>query len=395
MFELYELARVLVAVLVGFVVVVVLSFIASPQPVVAPSTAPPAVIVPATTTAPLATTTLSVATSNPKVATTTVPKPVSKPAPKPVSPAPPKVEDLKITLNDAIQSFTDLSSGASTSTLSINDRVRAALVNIICTTEASGPFESISGSGVIIDPRGVILTNAHVAQFFLLRDYPHKNFVQCIIRTGSPAAPMYTAELLFLPPSWINKNASKIVQESPTGSGEKDYALLRITGGVSGNIKLPAQFPFVLTSLVSPAVGDDVLEAGYAAGFLGGITVQNNLFASSAYAKVQQLFTFETNTADLFALGGSIVAQHGSSGGAVTRTDGTLIGVIVTTTDAVDTSSRDLRAVATSYIVRDYESERGKTLEAALSADLGSEADIFARVFAPSERQALITALEK
>src|SRR5581483_7670669 len=69
----------------------------------------------------------------------------------------------------------------------VNATLRSSLVNILCTTVGGGLFRPISGSGVIIDTRGVILTNAHVAQFFLLKDYPFKNNIQCVVRTGSPA----------------------------------------------------------------------------------------------------------------------------------------------------------------------------------------------------------------
>ena len=47
----------------------------------------------------------------------------------------------------------------------LNEKSRSALVNILC--EATAPLRSTSGSGVIIDSRGVILTNAHIAQLFL------------------------------------------------------------------------------------------------------------------------------------------------------------------------------------------------------------------------------------
>src|ERR1700733_7735385 len=63
----------------------------------------------------------------------------------------------------------------SLSSTELNTQTRAALVNIECTTIAGGTFEPISGSGVVIDSDGVILTNAHVAQFFLLRDYGQSN----------------------------------------------------------------------------------------------------------------------------------------------------------------------------------------------------------------------------
>lgn len=394
MLTVLALIRTVALIVVALGLAIIVSYIPAPKTAEAPKLAPVTTISTATTTVAVV-----VASSTPVIVPKLITKPSTTPTPAPPKQKPvailPKVEDLNITLNQAIQAITNLSSGASTTTISVNDRVRAALVNIICTTDVSGPFESISGSGVIIDPRGVIITNAHIAQFFLLRDYPHKDFVRCVIRTGSPASPKYTAELLFLPPTWIAKNAAKINDESPTGSGEHDYALLRITGGVSSAVQLPPQFPFVLTAISSPLIGTNVLQAGYAAGFLGGISIQTNLFAVSAYAKVMRQYTYGVDTADLFSLGGSIVAQQGSSGGAVTNTDGTLIGVIVTSTTATDTASRDLRALATSYIIRDFETERGKSLAQTLASDLDAEVDIYSKVFAPSARQTLIAELEK
>lgn len=363
------------------------------EPVHAPALNFPTLVSPTTT--PSATV---VPTTTPTITIDVPPAPVevkpkeTKPTSAPTPPTPPKTVP-PLSLGEAIQTITDLATQQPTSTQSINERTRAALVNIICTTDTAGSFESISGSGVIIDPRGVILTNAHVAQFFLLKDYPRDDFVDCVIRTGSPARNAYTAKLMFLPPSWVSNNAKKIVQETPTGTGERDYALLKITGSV-GSVTLPSQFPFLLTSLVPPDKGDTVLQAGYAAGFLGGITVQNDLFATSAYTTVRDVYTFDANTADLFALGGTIVAQQGSSGGPVVDEEGILIGIIVTSTTADDTASRVLRALATSYIVRDFELERGKSLQSVLATDLNAEVAIFESIFAPSERDALIDAIE-
>lgn len=389
---LLSVLQYLLTAVVAVGIVIAISLGTAPAAVAPTEPQPQKIDVVATTTA---TTTLAVASSTPVVpkpaATTT--KPVATPTPKPTAPVAevPKVEDIKLTLNETINTITDL---AASTTPSVNDRVRSALVNIICTTEIGGPFESISASGVIIDPRGVIITNAHAAQFFLLRDYPRPNFVQCIIRTGSPATPKYTAELLFISPSWIGKNAEKLDDDAPTGNGEHDYALLRITGTVSSNVQMPSAFPFVLTALNSPPLGTDVLVAGYAAGFLGGISVAKELYASSAFSKVGQVYTYEGSTIDLLSVGGTIVAQQGSSGGAVTTTDGTLVGVIVTSTQAAETANRDLRAIATSYILRDFESDRGKSLQDVLSGSLAAEAEIFTRVYAPLLKQKLVDVLE-
>ena len=278
---------------------------------------------------------------------------------------------------------------------SVTNTVRAAVVNIICVTKASGPFNSISGSGVLIDSRGVILTNAHVGQFFLLKDYPTPDFVSCVVRTGSPAYPRYTAELLYFPPSWMAKNAYKITQESPTGNGEHDWALLRITGTVNPKDSLPSSFPYLAIATYPPAQGASTILAAYPAGFLGGITVAEALYSASAFATIREVYTFGTDTVDLFSIGGTVVAQKGSSGGAVTDEKGTLTGLIVTATDAPDTASRDLRAIATSYIIRDFANEFGSPLPVFLENDIKAEAHSFALGTAPTLTTELRQALER
>ena len=278
---------------------------------------------------------------------------------------------------------------------STNDIVRGALVNIICTTETAGPVNPISGSGVIIDPRGIILTNAHVAQFFLLENYPRPGFIDCYIRTGSPATAKYTAELMFLPPSWIKDNAQKIDDAAPTGNGEHDWALVGITGTISDSIDAPSTFSYLPVSLNTPSKGDQVLVAGYPAGFLGGITVAKELYAASANAQIKELYTFGSQSIDLFSIGGSIVAQQGSSGGAAATPDGILTGVIVTSTSAPDTASRDLRAIATRYIVEDFASETGISLSSYLGGNLAENTLAFRQNIFPTLAAALISVLEK
>ncbi|MBI3573895.1 trypsin-like peptidase domain-containing protein, partial [Candidatus Kaiserbacteria bacterium] len=289
---------------------------------------------------------LAVATSTPKK-TTTIPKPIPPKKPTPGQSPTQPIQNIVDSITQTITAATN----ATSSPLSLNDTVRASTINILCATLSGGPLNSISASGVIIDSRGIILTNAHVGQFFLLKDYPSPDFVQCIIRTGSPATPKYTAELLFISPSWIADNAYKINQEKPQGNGEHDYAFLRITGTVNQNIAMPARFPFLPIATNPPNTGQDVLLTGYPAGFLGGITVATNLYSASAYARVGNLYPFEdnTNTADLFSIGGSVVAQQGSSGGAVSDVNGVLVGLISTTSEAPDTASRDLQAISTPY----------------------------------------------
>jgi hypothetical protein len=279
----------------------------------------------------------------------------------------------------------------------LNAQTRSALVNILCTTKAGGSFEPISGSGVMVDTRGVILTNAHVAQFFLLHDYGSPGNVQCVIRTGSPAEPAYNAELLYLPPSWVNANASQITSQKAMGTGENDYAFLLITNPAAPTLPYPSSFPALAMTSASPDVNDPVLLAAYPAGFLGGTTIQMDLYVSSALSTVQELFTFDDpSNIDLISLGGTVVAQSGSSGGAVvSATSGKLIGIIATESQGTTTASRDLNAITISHINRSLTSLGQGGITGLLSGDLNQEAQDFNTNTAPGEIKTLEAVLNK
>ena len=307
-----------------------------------------------------------------------IPSPVEAPTPQPVSPPQPVQVHLPPGSN-------------------LNDATRDALVNILCITKAGGYLKPISGSGVIVDSHGIVLTNAHVGQFFLLRNYTVKDNVTCTIRTGSPARNLYTAELLYLPPTWIAANARKIVQEVPTGTGRNDYAFLRITGRTDPAASLPPSFPFIPPTLRDPVIGEGVLLAGYPAGFIEGETVQTNLYSSSAKTSISAIYTFEEGGgSDLISVGGTILSQHGSSGGVVVTTqEASAIGTIVTATDGVTTAERDLRAITFRHIDESYRRETGEGLNDLFSSDFAQKASIFNLTIVPSLSRALIDELEK
>ncbi|MDE2071594.1 MAG: trypsin-like peptidase domain-containing protein [Patescibacteria group bacterium] len=275
----------------------------------------------------------------------------------------------------------------------VNDAARAAVVNIYCTTLAGGDLNPISGSGVVIDSRGIILTNAHVAQFLLLRDYLTKDNIDCVVRTGGPAAPRYRAQVLYLPPEWVVANAEQIKKEHATGTGQFDYAFLRITGATNGK-PLPDPLPHVPMS-VSADSGQRVVLAAYPAGFLDGINTSKALYLTSAITTIGQLYSFgDTHTVDILSVGGTVVSQSGASGGAVVRvSDGALVGIITTDSNATTTSARNLYAVSINYIDRALSAAGKGGILGLLSGDLAQKAADFATTTAPQETQLLESAL--
>lgn len=250
----------------------------------------------------------------------------------------------------------------------LNTHARGVLVNIICTTKEN-LFKPVSGSGVIIDSRGIILTNAHVAQYVLLQDVGVT--IECSVRTGSPARPIGTPRVLFIPDVWIQEHAHEIADQKAQGTGEYDVALLFVEA------ETPLPHTPIDTTEATIQEGVSVLAGSYAAGFTGGILVQRDLFASTAITTIGTLYTFGSGSTDLFSLGGIILAQSGSSGGGVFNQAGSLIGLIVTATDALTTGERDVRALSTVYIRTFLEKHLGMSLYEFLSQDAKEQTTLF------------------
>jgi hypothetical protein len=157
--------------------------------------------------------------------------------------------------------------------------------------------------------------------------------------------------------------------EKPTGSGEDDFALLKITGAVGNTASLPPEFPFL-----PPDTGDSYLKksdtlllAAYPSAFLGGILTQTNLNAVSTFGKINRIFTFGEKTPDLISIEGSLLAQQGSSGGAVASSEGKLLAIISATTESAKIDARLLDAITLSYIDREISTQSGANMEAFLT----------------------------
>lgn len=241
-----------------------------------------------------------------------------------------------------------------------------AIVNILCGSPVGSPLSGITGSGVIIDKRGVILTNAHVAQYVLLQQ--NANWpTQCVVRTGAPAKARYTVSVLTISTAWIQEYATKITVKSLKDTGENDWGLLYITGRTDGSARKQI-YPFVPIEAREAAAitGDRVLVSSYPAGFLGSAIIRKDLWPVSTVITIKKVYTFTHYIIDLLSLGGNIVAQGGASGGAVINQWGKLVGIIATSSSGSTTSKRDLRAITLSHINRSIETQTGKSLDAFL-----------------------------
>lgn len=269
----------------------------------------------------------------------------------------------------------------------------SALVNIFCTFTTADYVRTTTGSGFFIDPDGIILTNAHIAQFLLLEKTNHFGDANCIVRTSSPATPRYTADLLYISPAWVEENADMIDADVPTGTGERDYALLYVSGDVD-HWPLPAQFPAlaVADDLLPVSVKDtDVTAAGYPATDLVKNGPDTALIAREAKTSISELYTFGSNYADVFSVRGSDVGAEGASGGPVVNAEGEAIGMIATRGDDETDGKGSLRAITLSHINRTIKEETGFSLTENLNGDIPFRAKVFADTMSPF----LVTLLEQ
>jgi len=275
---------------------------------------------------------------------------------------------------------------ATQSSLSPEEQIIHSLVNIFCHYKTDSYTKTTTGTGFFINENGVILTNAHVAQFLLLKELKDSNLeAECIIRTGNPATPRYTAELLFISPTWISHNAALITDEMPKGTGEFDYALLYVSGSVE-NQTVPITHPAVTVDtayLSKNLIRSTVITAGYPASALIREGANASLVPKTASTTIVDLYTFGSNYADIFTVTASAVGEQGASGGPIILPNKGAIGLIVTKGDERIDGAKSLRALTLSYIDRTIHAETGYSLMENTQGDLNFRGKIFKQALAP------------
>lgn len=254
----------------------------------------------------------------------------------------------------------------------ISEEIRNATVNLYCRIKAGKKTYATTGSGVFIDDDGVILTNAHVAQYFLLDGAEGKVSGHCSVRTGSPAKERYTASILYFPSIWAEQNKDELKKGGSRGNGVNDFALLYVTGAKKGS--LPASFPALPIDLSgTTSEGEIVTVAGYPTGDLDfdGIRKKLMLMASSPMITRTGALT-EALQLDMLTLGSSAVGSFGVSGGPVVD-NGEVAGIVALKNAAK--KSHVLRAITVSYVDRMLTALTGRSLETILADDLAKQAE--------------------
>ena len=127
-----------------------------------------------------------------------------------------------------------------------------------------------------------------------------------IARKSRSATERYGGTLLYLPVPWIVRHAKYIDNPEPRGTGEDDYAFLLITEIADGGSFFPTVFPFVTpkTSQLRIKKDDFVLLSGYPTKTttVEDVAVLETINIVSTFAIIGELFTFDSDTLDLFSL---------------------------------------------------------------------------------------------
>lgn len=271
---------------------------------------------------------------------------------------------------------------------SVNNTVSdplSALVNIFCTFTTPTTIRTTTGTGFFVHSDGVILTNAHVAQYLLLGETELLGDAECLVRTGDPAKAEYKAELLYIPPTWVQKNAELIDNEAPTGTGERDYALLYVSSSVT-KTPLPASFPSLAVDtnyLPRSVEGSSIRAVGYPATDLIKNGANSPLIPIIATTTISELYTFGSNYADVFSIHGTNVGAEGSSGGPIVNSEGKVIGMIATRGNDETDGKGSLRAITLSHINTTIKEETGFPLESNVSGNVAYRSQVFTKTLLP------------
>lgn len=254
---------------------------------------------------------------------------------------------------------------------SVDSSIENVSVNIQCTRKIGNVTSLTTGSGVIISSSGVVLTNAHVAQYFLLKESGYN----CSMRRENIPLYGFVAKPLYISEKWIENNHQQLKSSVPTGTGKYDYALLHITGNTNPTIPLP-KFPSLSLNTTNEflKIGDKVTVSGYPGLISYSLEIAKNASLQKEVVTIKDIYTLGNNTVDVVSSSDTSLAQRGASGGGAFKNN-QLAGIIVSTKDGSNSGKFAVNILTLDYINREIRNETGKNISSFVSGDL-SQASI-------------------
>lgn len=264
--------------------------------------------------------------AKPRFAPLPRPAPLLKPVPSIAIPLPPPPPAPLPSLNISDQEF--------------YGRFAPAVIQIFCQT----PQEIFTASGVIVNERGLVLTNAHVAEIVRTAGEPN-----CQARHGNPAERFATLQIVFA--------ADTSVKITGTNVPQRDFAFLRLVAPTE-----PFSVAAITIGVAAP--GTALWTLGYPSEFLQSLTASSNSNFVFSSLRVDGYIDVDDTpaSAEGYVFRGGLILQQGSSGTALFAPDGTVVGLIFATTRGATTADREGVAFTTPYMDIILRAEAGQGL---------------------------------
>lgn len=265
-------------------------------------------------------------------------------------------------INDKLNVFNKSKTG-------LSEELDRVVINIVCKNSSGD--SSYTGSGVLISSDGLVVTSAHVAQLFLLED--HSDEYNCTIYRYDDWDFNYSADVVYFPTKWIEKNLEYIRGEKIVGTGEFDYALLVLKDKNGKDVDESQKFPYIdIYTDYNIDIKQLVLVAGYPNMERSPETSRGSGKLLIDLSEIEDVFTLISGKVDIFTSSNSILGAAGSSGGGVfslvDNVNLKLVGLITSVSDS--SGNAKINSISMSYIRKSMEIESDADIYDYINGDI-------------------------
>ncbi len=208
-----------------------------------------------------------------------------------------------------------------------------AVLNIWC----EGDTIITTGTATVIDPSGILITNAHV-----VKDV--KDASRCVLRSWNPFENIAKFKILYVP--------SQDDLIPGTSFAKNDFAFIKITEPILNKGQIV--WPFVHFNTKIPFSKENLFVFGYSTEFVGFDIAVRGIPLLFSDTEVEQVLSFDDDLkrAELLLVKGSISSQGGSSGGPLVNGDKDFVAMYSFVTKGSTTGERRGIAVLINYVDR-------------------------------------------